>query len=240
MTNTARKLLLGLLGGSASFCPLSLPGLLAWWDSSDASTLFQASNGTTPAVADADPVGYCGDKSGNGKHATQTTAGSRPALKLAQQNGRNVLRFASDFLSASLPATIQPFSVALVVKQDGTFTVTMGGVLAVPWYVTSNGGTTQVSAGTLLNSGEAATGVWTIVSAVFNGLGSSVQVNNKTPVVGDAGTLALSNIGIGAYYAGEGAPAALDVGEAVIMAGKISSANRSALHSYLNTKWGVY
>ena len=48
-----------------------------WYDPSDLSTMFQNSDGTT-AVAVGDPVGYIADKSGNGFHATQATAASRP------------------------------------------------------------------------------------------------------------------------------------------------------------------
>ena len=44
----------------------------------------------TPTVPDpTPPVGYWGDKSGNGRHATQATAGSRPTI--GSQNGRRAL-----------------------------------------------------------------------------------------------------------------------------------------------------
>jgi hypothetical protein len=52
-----------------------------WYDPSDLSTLFQDSAGTTPVTADGDPVGLMLDKSGNGFHATQATAGNRPVYK---------------------------------------------------------------------------------------------------------------------------------------------------------------
>jgi len=52
-----------------------------WYDPSDLSTLFQDSAGTTPVTADGDPVGLMLDKSGNGFHATQVTAGNRPVYK---------------------------------------------------------------------------------------------------------------------------------------------------------------
>lgn len=53
----------------------------AWYDPSDLSTLFQDSAGTTPVTADGDPVGYMADKSGNGNHATQSIAASRPVYR---------------------------------------------------------------------------------------------------------------------------------------------------------------
>lgn len=50
----------------------------AWYDADDLSTLFQDAAGTVPVTTDGDPVGRWEDKSGNGRHFTQTTAGARP------------------------------------------------------------------------------------------------------------------------------------------------------------------
>lgn len=77
----------------APFSPQNLPGLAAWYRSDRG--LWQDTAGTIPAVADGDPVGRWDDQSGNGRHLTQATAGLRPLLKLAIQNGRPVVRFAS-------------------------------------------------------------------------------------------------------------------------------------------------
>jgi len=52
-----------------------------WYDPSDITSLFQDSAGTIPVTADGDPVGSMLDKSGNGFHATQATAGNRPVYK---------------------------------------------------------------------------------------------------------------------------------------------------------------
>jgi hypothetical protein len=53
----------------------------AWYDPSDLSTLFQDAAGTTPVTADGDPVGLMLDKSGNGNHASQSVAASRPVYR---------------------------------------------------------------------------------------------------------------------------------------------------------------
>lgn len=65
---------------SDEFSPTEIEGLALWLDASDGSTLFQNSDGTVPATASSDPVGYWGDKSGNGRHLTQALSGSRPSL----------------------------------------------------------------------------------------------------------------------------------------------------------------
>lgn len=63
------------------FSPLSLPGLIAWFDPSDVSTLFQDAAMTVPVSADGDPVGAIMDKSGNGYHATQSSAAIKPVYR---------------------------------------------------------------------------------------------------------------------------------------------------------------
>jgi hypothetical protein len=55
--------------------------LTVWFDPSDLSTLFQDAAGTTPVTADGDPVGRIEDKSGNGNHATQSSASLKPTYK---------------------------------------------------------------------------------------------------------------------------------------------------------------
>ena len=53
----------------------------AWYDPSDLSSMFQDAAGTIPVTADGDPVGLMLDKSGNGNHASQSTATARPLYK---------------------------------------------------------------------------------------------------------------------------------------------------------------
>ena len=55
----------------------------AWYDPSDLATVWQDAARTTPGAIDS-PVGAIDDKTGNGNHMTQATAGSRPILR---QNG---------------------------------------------------------------------------------------------------------------------------------------------------------
>ena len=78
-------------GGGGAFSPLDLAALTGWWDFSDAPTVYEDTIATNPAEAD-DGVAYLGDKSGDGRHLTQGTAGSRPAWKAAIQNGLSIGR----------------------------------------------------------------------------------------------------------------------------------------------------
>ena len=73
----------------------------AWYDPSDLTTMFQDSAGTTPVTAAGQPVGCILDKSGNGFHATQSTAASRPTYGVVPSRGRvNLLTFTEQFGNA--------------------------------------------------------------------------------------------------------------------------------------------
>jgi hypothetical protein len=258
MTNTARKLLLGLLGGSsAAFSPLSIPGLALWLDASDASTLFQASNGTTPATADGDVVGYWGDKSGNGNNATQVTTANKPSLQLAEKNSKGVVRFdgGNDVLSAA-SVSLGAFGIFVVFRLTGGF------------LVLEHGNNLNTNDGCYLNSTSNATigtrrsgvstskdlapnwgndNTWRVVAYQYDGTnaGHTLRVNSVTQSLFDVvannpgtGTVAATfNIG---NRADGSAGIAGDIAELVVISGAVSDANRNAVESYLNTKWAVY
>ena len=89
--------------------PTQLTGLQIWLDASDASTLFDATTGGSLVAADGG-VARWEDKSGNTRHMTQGTGGSRPTRKTAIQGGLDVVRFdgSNDFMSvASSTATFK-------------------------------------------------------------------------------------------------------------------------------------
>ena len=110
---------------TAAFVPSFISGLQAWYDASDATTLFDATSGGSPVAADGG-VARWEDKSGNARHMTQGTSGSRPTRKTAIQNSLAVLRFdGGDFVS--MPSSTATFnflhngdSTVFVVFKAGT------------------------------------------------------------------------------------------------------------------------
>lgn len=91
------------------------PDLLAWWDPSDLSTLFQEAAGTTPVAAENDPVGLMRDKSGNGRHFSTTAT---PAW---QADGSLLFNGTSHFMnleSQPFPSGANPCEMWAVVRQD--------------------------------------------------------------------------------------------------------------------------
>lgn len=70
-------------GGSARFTPNSIPGLAAWMDASDVSTVTLDGSNNVSAIL---------DKSGNSRNWSQATVLQRPNYITAAQNGLNAIR----------------------------------------------------------------------------------------------------------------------------------------------------
>ena len=90
----------GRFSRRAPFSPASVAGLTGWWDASDSSTLFDDPVAGALTVADG-VVARFEDKSGNGRHFAQSTAGKEPLRKTNVINGLDCLRFdgSNDFMS---------------------------------------------------------------------------------------------------------------------------------------------
>jgi hypothetical protein len=90
---------------TSAFTP-ALLSPVAWYDPSDLTTLFQDEAGTIPATANGDLVARMNDKSGNGRHLTQSSASRLPLLQIS--GGKTYIRGdgVDDFLiSASIDLT---------------------------------------------------------------------------------------------------------------------------------------
>lgn len=234
----------GLAGGAAAaFSPSDIAGLVGWWDFSDATTLFQLSNGTTAVTADTDPIGYATDKSGTGTHIVQVTAGLRPTYRTNVKNSRAVARFdgADDFLAAAL-VQAQPFTAFIVCRfvANGAPVIAMAGTSSSECAIYyNNGGQLRTYAGTEQNI-EAEDTNYRVVAITMNGASSVARLNavNKA-LAGSPGANTLTNISIGAYQSGA-SPSQIDVGEALIYDGAVSGANVALVETYLNGRWAVY
>ena len=93
---------------ATGFNPLTLPGLEAWWDFADASSI-TLDSGRVSAVA---------DKSGNGRTAANSTSGStQPDYETGARNGRNVARFAA---ASTQRLTVASSTATFKFLHDGT------------------------------------------------------------------------------------------------------------------------
>lgn len=232
--------------------PLTISGIIAWYDFSDTATLFKDTARTSPVTADADVVKGVTDKSGNGYHLSEATNG--PAYKLNIQNGRAILRFdgTNDVLkNTSFSDFADVASVAVVGKtasEVGNF-----GFLGA--------GTGAVNTGFLLmhesgqysfriNAGSFAAAAVSTLSDAFHVLtgrydgattdnsrwkdGGSFITNTPAATFADViSQLAVGEIG-GGFYPLQG-----DIGEIIIYNAAFSTANRQALQSYMGARWGI-
>jgi len=98
-----------LVPRATSFDPRSIAGLEAWWDATDASTLFDAATGGSLVANDGD-VGRWEDKSGNGRHFEQGTAANRPLRKPASINGRHGVYFDGNNDRLTIPSSEATFN----------------------------------------------------------------------------------------------------------------------------------
>lgn len=251
--------LITILRRSGGFTPSSISGLALWLDASDASTLFQASNGTTPATTDGDVVGYWGDKSGNGKHVIQGTTANKPTLQLAEKNGRNVVQFdGNDLLATVATVALSTFTVIAVFRSSVAGTALLyehgpaAGTDPGSYLNTSTGVTISVRRGTVntswnLSLNWANDNVWRVGSHDYAGTHATHQLAvNGT--VQSLTSVASNNPGTGTVtdtiYLGARTgltiPMTGQIAEFVVYSPALSVANRNSVESYLNAKWAVY
>ena len=133
----------GQLVSSTKFSPLSLfTGSVVgvWYDPNDITTLFQDTAGTTPITATGQSVALMLDKSGNAKHASQSTAGSRPIYGIIPYGGLRNILVSTDALATQ---TVVVGAVAQTLSFTGTGSVVLSG--AYIGTLTGTGASNQVS-----------------------------------------------------------------------------------------------
>lgn len=247
------------------FDPASLSPAL-WLDASDAATLYDAATGGSLVSADG-AVARWEDKSGNSRHATQATSGSRPLRKTAVQNSLDVLRFdgANDYLATASFSGSQSFE-RFVVCNDRSFPSQTKIVVAqaTSFDSPSPGADYMLNTGRSLETSQnGSSGVGSLsqrrTGQVFNGTtfilagqrgdgthaGHVIRVNGAAPSVtspftNNPGTYtkASSAYGIGARSEGS-LPMSGDIGEVLHFTRVLTTDERTALEAYLMEKWGI-
>lgn len=167
-----------------------------WFDISDLATLFQDTAGTVPVTADGDPVALILDKSGNDKHAIQSSSSLRPTYRtsgglhwLESAGGSNGER-----IGVSNDLMVQPFSAAIAIKSNSlsanmqlidSDNVTYPGESRS--FVGIRDSNFKMYAGTFVDSGVSVDLLPHTIISVFNDANSSIQVDNSTKITSDSG-----------------------------------------------------
>lgn len=235
----------GHSGAAPPFTPLSLPGLLAWYDAS--MNVTQSSGNVTK----------WGDSSGSGdsNRDANGSSGQYPTLVSSDStfNHQNSIDFASagsQFLLTgtwSVPPT-QPFTIWCVGTNDG------GGSSQAMWYdsltlgaqVTlfgpGSGGVVDVFAGGSTFGVSQVTTSPLVMLVEFNGASSNLFINNHSTAVasGSGGTNTIGGLTIGSASGGVGTTY-LDgkISNIGVCQGILSTANKGNLFTWLGTKYGI-
>lgn len=256
----------GYLSAKYSFGTIPVSGAALWLDSADQSTLFTDA-GVTPVTANGQAIYQWSDKSGNNRHAAQTTIGNRPTWA-SPANGINGLGVvatngSSQFFSANNSNTwglvySGDFTISIIHKVNSS----SGGVLlardngsgVVPKWMLGYGSNGVVGAGKFgfhYNGGG------------FNGM----VLVSWTPTVGQTYRFTATRAGNDHYFfingvqigtvqttasrPGNPSVAATianaessmwlngQIGEIIIHESYLNSSQQSQISSYTQAKWGV-
>lgn len=229
------------------FTPRSLAGLVAWWDASDPTTLFQDAACATPAAADGDVVGGWRDRFA-GLVAGQATAAKKPLLKLGIQNGLSVVR--PDAIDDGLVITG-------LASSSGSYTfyaVTKGRTSTSIYLFDSASGRLILGNssspenigwydGAWEKSGSAHINVWQILTWVLtSGAGGEAFRNGATlgaaaytaKALGGAAGLLSDNAANAGFQWG------VDLAEFLIYSRAHTPGEQARMTAYLNAKWRVF
>lgn len=235
---------------SAAFSPLSLSPAL-WLDASDASTLYDSTVGGSLVAADG-AIARWEDKSGNGRHATQSTGVSQPLRKTGIQNGRDVARFdgANDYMAGSLPALgAGEYTVFIASKQNSSANyetiITLGGDANYSALIPTKSHTDYLFVGSIFNDYLQTTNSLVgnkIISIKRSGSTGYAWINGSATSPASASIVSQNIV---ADYKIGGLPVYSqmlngDVLEVIVFPTALSDTDRQAVESYLNAKWAIY
>lgn len=180
------------------------------------------------------------DASGNARHLLQGTDTNRPAL---QADGSILFDGVDNFLKCSAFTLNQPMTLYLLGKMvawavstywcDGNSTASMGIQMA-----TGSPGFRLVAGASTAVTNDLAVSVNGVISAVFNGASSVLQVNNGAPITGNAGASNAGGFMLGAN-AIPGGYANVQIKEAIIFPVAHDSATRKRIVDYLVRSAGI-
>ena len=189
------------------------------------------------ATADGDPVGYWGDKSGNGRAVTQTDGTKKPALKLATKNNKNVIRLdgVNDFMQYLTNFTYQHIFAVNICK-NGNLVPPVCGSAEI------DGATNGKYVVRKLNNST-----WGANNADDWSSNANIRINGVATNLLSDNLWGLISANRGSQYTGGFVLSSIftrfffgDVAEILCYSNAISGNNLSQLESYLNSKWSIY
>lgn len=198
---------------------------------------------TTSITSSATLVSQINDKSGKGRHLTQSSGASKPITSTRTINSLNALDFTNQYLTGPNVTIAQPITVLMVVKDDDVSatqrTAFGGSVIPHPEIKQTNTPRWALYAGTDAPSTTAPTISPHILAAVFNGASSGLWLDGVQILTGNPSTAGYS--GSAWRLGAQGTPGFFWdglIGEVLVFSGD-QSGHFPALNRYLGVKWGV-
>lgn len=238
------------------FSPSDIGGLVAWFDFSDASSLWTDTAGTMAVAADGDAIAKVDDLSGSGYSCTQAVSGAQPTYKTGVQNGLPVGRFdGGDLLQSGSAFSITGSSSRTIVV--AAIRETTANSQFVSWgapagahdaYAVTQEYACRVSGGNKIWDIGSTTGVCNVSSWVQSGstladldFFLNGTIRSATSSYGTGTTLAT---GSSVLFLGAWVPGSLyrlygDLCELLIYDSGLSTSDRESIEDYLGQKWGV-
>ncbi len=218
-------------------------------------TLYQDAGQTTPAVAEADPVGASVNLGSDTHVITQSTSSARMTLRLNALNGHPVFYLdGGDSLAGTFNAAISQPYTEFIVAQLWYFEINtnqnyylVDGIAAGGrgslWARKDDLQTTRCYNQWALYGGATLAGGrtndrWNVWRATFNGANSELHHNGVEVVAGDTGNHALAGLTLGGRFDGTSRWKGF-VAEHLIYSGVLSAADEAQVRGYLATKYGV-
>lgn len=222
--------------GPTQFSPANIAGLKIWLQSDKITGLSDGSSLQTWT-----------DLSGNGNHFVQPSAASQPLYKTLVLNGQPAVRFDGvssilTFLSASTIST--PYSTVFVARPiseptglndillswDRTFAYNGRSADPGNWQAASNGQVIQAGIGAL--------GVGGVVTSVFTGAGSLIQLNGSA-ATGSLDTWSAKNMALGAASTFTRFNNS-DLFLVLFYASQLTAGDIANLEAYANSKYSLF
>lgn len=220
--------------------PLSISGLKLWVKA-DAGTYLDTAL-TSPATANNDVVMGWADQSGNSNKLTQVIVGKSPLLKTNTLNSKPTLLFdgATTQMGATSFTLAQPVTVYMVFKSvtwtsnDTIYDGNAGNSMRL--YQVGVSPSLSMGAGPASNA--LAVDTYGIITNIWNGASSVIQINNLTEATANAGTTSPSGFKLG-EFGGTSANSNIQVAEICIYNTAHDASQRTTIKNYLAAKYAI-
>lgn len=178
-----------------------------------------------------------GDQSGNSRNLAQATGTNQPTL---QADGSILFDGLDNFMATGAFTLAQPFTVVTLVKQVTWTSLDRiwDGTNSFAFQLTSSPNI-GINAGSSVGSATLTLGTWGVVTTIFNGASSVVQLNQGTPATGNAGAGNMSSFALAAVVAGTSRWCEAAYKENIVFPSALDAATRYRVIRYLMQVGGI-